>query len=823
MNDLVSLSDLFAKKLFRIPDYQRGYSWGNLQLEELWSDILNLLPNREHYTGMISLKELNGEYTSGWNDEKWILDNWGYKAYHVVDGQQRLTTFIILINEIVNYYEQQNPGKELTQIFVNSLRLSDIKEQYLVIAKPDSTMIRTFKFGYETDNPSYEFFKYKILEEQNPGIVNETFYTLNLENAKEFFKEHIKDLVEKEGVSALEDVFKKITQKMKFNIYFIDNDFNVFIAFETMNNRGKRLSNLELLKNRLIYLSTIFHAPEDELNKVRNEINETWKTVYACMGKNKTRPLNDDEFLQAHWIVYFGYSRSNKMNYTNFLLNDYFTQQNIETKYTSQYKLTEIQEEYPEDAIEVDAVDTTEEPQVAEKGEKLTIDALFKYISSMKSLVPFWYSLHFPDDITNGDIKMMLERLNRLGFVYFKPMIMVILSRKDISDENKFKALKLIERFILLHFRYAGYFSTYRNSYFYNLAHQLYVKEVAIDYVLEKLNEIDFLSDNKVATTSTLMGSVNRWFRNYSGYYSWASVKYVLFEYERYLMKDKASQKIMPENFFKKDEKDHYSVEHIYPQTASDPYWVSRFGNYDDNQKKRLTGTLGNLLPLSMSINSTLQNYSFDEKKTRSPRGYSDGSHSEIEVSKYSQWTSEEILDRGLKILAFMENEWDFIIPNKADRKMLLGLDFMIEDGDFSTDVTVPVFKEKVETRRVEDVYSEEIYHELIDGKPQYEIDVYNALSEYCLSLDSNVTRSTTKNYIVFKDKGVFLEIHFYKKRMRFILPDMVYQDEKGLVKKLPDSYTWTKNHYMDFHEDDDLDYAKNIIRQAHDYVKRGS
>ena len=145
MNDLVSLSDLFAKKLFRIPDYQRGYSWGNLQLEELWSDILNLLPNREHYTGMISLKELNGEYTSGWNDEKWILDNWGYKAYHVVDGQQRLTTFIILINEIVNYYEQQNPGKELTQIFVNSLRLSDIKEQYLVIAKPDSTMIRDRK------------------------------------------------------------------------------------------------------------------------------------------------------------------------------------------------------------------------------------------------------------------------------------------------------------------------------------------------------------------------------------------------------------------------------------------------------------------------------------------------------------------------------------------------------------------------------------------------------------------------------------------------------------------------------------------------------
>ena len=74
-------------------------------------------------------------------------------------------------------------------------------------------------------------------------------------------------------------------------MYYIDNDFNVFIAFETMNNRGKRLSYLELLKNRLIYLSTVFDVEEDNKTAVINNINDTWKTVYEYLGKNKIKNL----------------------------------------------------------------------------------------------------------------------------------------------------------------------------------------------------------------------------------------------------------------------------------------------------------------------------------------------------------------------------------------------------------------------------------------------------------------------------------------------------------------------------------------------------
>ena len=610
MNDLLSLTDLFNRSIFRIPDYQRGYSWGKLQLEEFWSDILNLLPNRDHYTGMISLKKLDREYTSDekWNDERWLLDNWNYNAYHVVDGQQRLTTFIILINEIVLFYKRINPDKEMNQIFINSIPLNKIEEDFLVISKPDSAdIIKTFKFGYEVDNPSYEFFKHKILGEPNSGLLNETFYTLNLENAKKFFSERIQEEYETNGIQSIEDIFKKITQKLKFNMYYIDNDFNVFVAFETMNNRGKRLSNLELLKNRLIYLSTVFDESDDVKNRIRKDINNTWKDVYGYLGRNKLKPLSDEDFLQDHWIIYFGYTRSNKVTYSSFLLNDYFNQNNISDKYIAKLK-EENSEEYNIDDMDVSEMETSDEDyNIDNKKEKLTLGSISKYINSIKSLIPYWYIVQNPDEYeTSSEVKAMLQKLNRLQFVYFKPLITVLLSKKDITESEKVECLKRIERFIFLHFRLVNYQSTYKNSFFWNLAHKYYINEVTLSQINDELNVIDYLSDNKVANMNGILNNINRFFKNYKGYYSWPAKTYFLYEYELYLMNNQANQKIYPENLFKKDEKDKVSIEHIYPQTDTNEYWVSRFGNYTENERKYLNGSVGNLLPLSLSINVKL-------------------------------------------------------------------------------------------------------------------------------------------------------------------------------------------------------------------------
>lgn len=295
MNDLLSLQDLFNKKIFRIPDYQRGYSWTNQQLEEFWSDVINLLPDKEHYTGMISLKKLSRDYTKSWNDEQWLFDKKGYEAYHIVDGQQRLTTFIILINEIVNYYKKAYSDKELDNIFINSTSLKEIIEEFLVIVKPDSeNVVKTYKFGYEVDNPSYEYFKTKILESGNVGNDIETFYTLNLEKAKKFFIEQINELVKEQGISALENLFFKITQKMMFNMYYIDDDFNVFIAFETMDD---------------IKFKVLEYCEKDKLN----EREQYWINYFECFlyGFNQFNEIFETNKLIAE--IY--YKEQSKINY----------------------------------------------------------------------------------------------------------------------------------------------------------------------------------------------------------------------------------------------------------------------------------------------------------------------------------------------------------------------------------------------------------------------------------------------------------------------------------------------------------------------------
>jgi hypothetical protein len=99
-------------------------------------------------------------------------------------------------------------------------------------------------------------------------------------------------------------------------------------------------------------------------------------------------------------------------------------------------------------------------------------------------------------------------------------------------------------------------------------------------------------------------------------------------------------------------------------------------------EKDRYAGSVGNLLLLSMSINSSLQNDAFAAKKSpkfdgagnKIRNGYSDGSHSEIEVAANQGWGPDQIRARGLRLLEFMEGRWGIPLTSE-DREKLLFLD----------------------------------------------------------------------------------------------------------------------------------------------------
>ena len=69
MNDeLLTLSKLFNERLFRIPDYQRGYAWGEQQLEDFWSDLNQIAEGRNHNTGVQTLENVPKELSDKWEE-----------------------------------------------------------------------------------------------------------------------------------------------------------------------------------------------------------------------------------------------------------------------------------------------------------------------------------------------------------------------------------------------------------------------------------------------------------------------------------------------------------------------------------------------------------------------------------------------------------------------------------------------------------------------------------------------------------------------------------------------------------------------------------
>lgn len=699
MSELKSLNDLFKNSIFRIPNYQRGYSWGEEQLNDFWEDLINLPDNNEHYTGMLSLKELDKETDkkelNNWVNEQWLL-NKDYHAYQVVDGQQRLTTIIILLQSIIEFYRKNYNAKD-EGIIINDTRLTEIIEQFILKEKPGSDgLIKTYLFGYQVDKPSDDYLKNKILNPKYVGEINESFYTSNLDFAKQFFDKKINDLYENnKDFLEIEKIYRKITNKFKFNIYVISKNFNVNVAFETMNNRGKKLSNLELLKNRLIYLTSLLSLPQDEEKSLMDNINESWKIVYSYLGKDKNEKLDDDEFLIAHSYIYFGYIEEIRKGYSKFLLNKYFNQLRIFNGIEN--TIENVEEDLDEENEYYYHVDLSQ---------KLTKKDIMDYVESLKELIPYWYMLNF-SMYSNGTLNKWLTRLKRIDYNYFKPLILVALAKTYISDDKKIELIKYVERFIFVNFRLAGYQATYSRHIYYKFTNLLYLDKINIDEIINSLKNINQLSANGVIDLDLgILSTVNRLFKR-EGFYRWNLIRYFLFEYEQYLVeKFNGVAKIIPEDYFNTNKKnDKVSIEHVFPQSESSDYWLNIFKKYDLQQRNKFRGTLGNLIPLSLDINRKLQDDNFEEKKAR----YKIGSYSEMEVSNYvnenniSIWDDNAILLRGMGLVSFLENRWEVKFKNDEDRKKFLGLDFLITEEDKNKNVIEVIAK--VEENKIQYTY----------------------------------------------------------------------------------------------------------------------
>lgn len=629
-NELLSLTKIFNNRLFRIPDYQRGFAWGERQLADFWSDLQRVTAGatagRNHYCSQLTIERAEETIWNQWVDDRSLIEAASFEPCFVVDGQQRLTTSIILIQCLLEGLSHDLSFAGLT--------VADQRARFLV--KP-AGLLRHCLFGYAHDNPSHEFFRTQILgvpSNEYSGI--RTLYTSNLGDAREFFRERVK---ENNKIEQRETLFRSLTQRFLFNLYELTNDLDVFVAFETMNNRGKPLTRLELLKNRLIYLVTLSQQTEPERQRVRNNINTVWKTIYEELGRQPKSALDDDEFLRAHWIYFFGFDNEEADPLTQFLLNKHFTVHRLE------------------------------------RGE-LTLSSIQEYIDSLQKSVRSWQWLHFPkkhEDSLGLTLSRRLDRLTRIGFGVLKPLLLAVLSH-DSEEAEKTSLINQAERFLLLVRSLAGARSNVGENESYRMANDLFRKQATPATAAAMLQERVSRHFNAQVFQTTIDDLYAA--KNGRGYYDLTGLPFILFEYEEQLRAEaKATEAKIEWQEFRGS---RHSIEHVYPQQPEDTEWPD-FIACSPKEQFVLCHSLGNLVAVSVAKNAALSRSSFLDKIKGTDKipGFCQGSFSELRIAKNTQWTPAEIYSRGVELLKFIEQRWDVDLDDDNTKKRLLKLEFL--------------------------------------------------------------------------------------------------------------------------------------------------
>ncbi len=221
-----SLSEIFTgQEKYKIPRYQRPYSWTTDEVADLWNDL------KEGDSNFLGSFVFNYEK---YDEEKFV---------EVIDGQQRLITLMILLSVLRDLYKElgDKEGVDITQSLIAHkhpvsriedfrLRCGDSLNDFFMenIQKKDSNILATSpkKKEFKAIKANYELLKEKIIDE-------------------------LKLISEKSNkITYLDNLKQKI---FDFKIIWIkvENDEDAYSIFETVNARGADLTAADLLKNYL--------------------------------------------------------------------------------------------------------------------------------------------------------------------------------------------------------------------------------------------------------------------------------------------------------------------------------------------------------------------------------------------------------------------------------------------------------------------------------------------------------------------------------------------------------------------------------------------
>lgn len=253
----LTLAQLLEGRLFKIPEYQRSYSWTNRQRADLFEDIENVhTKGNSHFMATIV----------GLHRREVELDTNILHELDVVDGQQRLTTLIVLLNAIrLNLADSKKKKDKRLAREIRHLLVKPGGELLLLQTNHDASQhFATFLRDGVAASPQHAI---TIADRELLGAIADCKVFVSTWTSKG---------------RKLRELVALLKNELSFVLYAISEEQEVYTVFEVLNSRGIAVSWLDRLKS--ILMGASFEVDDGEPTRLIDELHTVWREIYGTIG-----------------------------------------------------------------------------------------------------------------------------------------------------------------------------------------------------------------------------------------------------------------------------------------------------------------------------------------------------------------------------------------------------------------------------------------------------------------------------------------------------------------------------------------------------------
>lgn len=562
MEASTTVNKMLARNKIFVPTYQRAYSWD--------TEFDNTKTQKHVNVFLSDLEDYNkSSAVTPYYFGHFLFEEKSKNHFGVIDGQQRLTTIVIFLSVLFSKLKEiRSLTKNEEELFENMIK----RESNYVFSTVDY------------DNQSFKDYVFYQTKKNKNAL--ETESERRIVKAFDFFSEALSNKDEKYLVKMLETV-----SEASCTTYLVKNESEAIQMFIFQNNRGKKPSNLEIIKAQFMFNVHLYGG--DEKDSLIEEIKNRFEKIYKSISLIEYKIDEDDVLIYTLRVHFNSLWESNAIDKIN----------------------KQLSESNPIPFIKLFT------KSLAESFEHLT-------------------TFFGKDEQENIEIHSLI---NLGGFAIAIPFI-IKAYKFGLETKEICKICSAMESLVLRH-RLIGTRAELESRI--NTEYQNFTtKQPGIKPIVDRIEYMKNVSNdswwwaywNRSEFEKSIQGKIHH-----------SIAKFLLWKYENYL----ENQGKNGYSLTRFDSIESPELEHIAPQTPTKEPIAAGYCEYDEEFKNQYIDCLGNYLLLSKSHNCSIGNKPFSEKRNSYNR-LEQQREIQTMTAESKIWDKEKISKRKEKIVEFI-------------------------------------------------------------------------------------------------------------------------------------------------------------------------